>query len=227
VYLLVIFCRQRQEEDSVELSSRLALVLLTGVAIFLAVVASPSLKRLSTVSPPALILLGWLLSRPGKIKMRRPLTALLTATSVAFALAIPIRVQTRWHGYLDLPGGRAALLDPTLWDEYLWALEHTRPGQYFFGLPPLYAPLRLRHPAPIEGLHPSEYTRPEQVAALVAGLEKYHVPLLILRQSNDLLMSTPSPSDHLQPFRNYVLQNYRLARTFSTKDDVWQRIGSP
>jgi hypothetical protein len=232
VYLILVCCRRRRkedgaerEEDSVDLSSRVTLLLLTGVAMFLAVAASPSLKRLSTVSPPALILLGWLLSRPRKINMH--LTALLTASSVAFALAIPIRVQTRWHSYLDLPGGRAALLDPDLWEEYRWALEHTCPGQYFFGLSPLYAALHLRNPAPIEGLHPSEYTRPEQVAALVQGLEKHHVPLLILRQSDELLTPTRSPSDHLEPFRTYVLQNYRLARTFPTKDDVWQRISPP
>ena len=225
VYVLFLWLRKKGEKDDAASSSGLVLVLLTGAAMLLAVAASPSLKRLSTVSPPALIILSWLLSRPSRFYVR--LTALLTAASVALAFAIPLRVQTRWHAYLDLPSGRAALLDPGLWEEYRWARDHTRPGQYFFGLSPLYAALRLRNPTPIEGLHPSEYTRPEQVTALVEGLERHHVPLLILRQSNNLLTSTRSPSDHLDPFRTYVFQNYMLIRTFATKDDVWQRIAAP
>ena len=47
-------------------------------------------------------------------------------------------------------------------------------------MPPMYLPYRMRNPAAVEGLMPSEYTRPEQVAATVRALETHDVPLLIL-----------------------------------------------
>ena len=143
------------------------------------------------------------------------------------AVAIPTRVQTRTYLCLDLPAGRAAFTDVALYEEYRWLLENTHPGQFFFGLPPLYSAFHMQNPAAIEGFHTSEYTRPQQISALVEALESHYVPLLILRRSRDFLFTKDSPSNHLEPIRVYVARNYQLTKTFPTGDEVWQRIESP
>ena len=202
---------------------QLVLVELTGLALFLSVAHSPAVKRLSHVSPPAMVLLAWLVNRSGKTAGL--LKAILGGLGVAVAIAASVYNQTRWRAYLDLPAGRTALLNPVEYDEYRWMLAHTHPGQYFFGMPPMYVPLHLLNPTAVEGFDPSEYTRPEWVVAGVRALRAHLVPLIILRTSDYYLLPTDSP--HLDPFRDYLRQNYRLTRTFPNGDDVWERIGVP
>lgn len=189
--------------------------------MFLAIAPSPSLLRLSTVSPPALILLAWLLNRPGRIATG--LKTSLAAAAVAFAVATAIHYQTRWRAYLDLPAGRTAFSDPVQYEEYRWVLGHTRPGQFFYGMPPMYLPFHLVNPTAVEGIDSSDYTRPEQVDAALQALEKHPVPLMIVR---DIIDSPTSASDHSGPFRDYVRENYRVTRTFTNGDRVWERIRS-
>jgi hypothetical protein len=172
-----------------------------------------------------MILLVWLLNQP--VKPMDRLQAILATAAFAVAIAAPIRAQARWRACLDLPAGRSALQDLTLYEEYSWVLKHTHPGQYFWGMAPLYPPFHLQNPAAIDGFDTSEYTRPEQVAALVQALEKRDPPLLILPQSLNLLRPTGSPSDHLRPFRVYLCHNYHLTRTFPNGDGVWERIDAP
>jgi hypothetical protein len=202
---------------------QLVLVELTGLALFLSVAHSPAVKRLSHVSPPAMVLLAWLVNRSGKIAGL--LKAILGGLGVAVAIAASVYNQTRWRAYLDLPAGRTAFLNPVEYDEYRWMLGHTHTGQYFFGMPPMYVPLHLLNPTAVEGFDPSEYTRPEWVVAGVRALRAHLVPLIILRTSDYYLLPTDSP--HLDPFRDYLRQNYRLTRTFPNGDDVWERIGVP
>ncbi len=54
-------------------------------------------------------------------------------------------------------------------------LYHAFPGEYMFGLPPLYAAFLLQNPSALEGIHASEYSRPEQIGELVESLEDHHV----------------------------------------------------
>ncbi len=193
--------------------------------MFLTVASAPSLKRLATVSPPAMILLSWLLNRSGKAVAG--LRILLATTAISLAIAVPVHLQTRSPYYLNLPAGRAALVDPSLYVEYLWLLENTHPGEYFFGLPPFYSAFHMLNPAPVVDFHASDYTRPWQVAALIEALQSHQVSMLVLRRTRDFLWATGSPSDHLQPLRIYVSQNYRLTKTFPTGDEVWLRIRMP
>jgi hypothetical protein len=198
---------------------------MTGVAMFLTVAAAPSLKRLATVSPPAMILLVWLLNQPGKAVAG--VKVLLASATVALAIAVPVHLQMRSPSYLNLPAGRAAFFDPDLYVEYRWLLGNTHPGQYFFGLPPFYSAFHMQNPAPIVDFHASDYTRPWQVAALIEALQRRQVSMLVLRRTHEFLWAEGSPSDHLEPLRVYVSQNYRLTRTFQTGDEVWLRIGAP
>ena len=219
--LLVVLRRQREKESNIPWD-QLLLVTLTGLGMFLAVASAPSMKRMCTVSAPAMILLVWLLNRPGKAKASTKL--ILGMAAVAFAIEPAVHAQLRWKAYFNLPAGRMALEEPILYEEYSWIQTHTSPGQFFFGMPPFYNPFHMRNPAATEALETTEYTRPEQVTALIQALESHPVPLLILRQSRDLLRPTRSPSDHLDPFRAYLVKNYHLTRTFPTGDDVWERI---
>jgi hypothetical protein len=223
VYLIfAVDMRRRWRRATSKPWDQLVLVALTGFALFLSVAPSPAVKRLSHVSPPAMILLVWLLDRPGKAASR--LKPILGGLAVAVAIAASVYNQTRWRAYLDLPAGRTAFWDPVDYDEYRWMLVHTHPGQYFFGMQPMYVPLHLLNPTAVEGFDPSEYTRPEWVVAGVQALRTHLVPLIILRASDYYLLPTGSP--RLDPFRDYLRQNYRVTRTFPNGDDVWERIGA-
>jgi hypothetical protein len=172
-----------------------------------------------------MILLAWMLQQPGKVVAG--LRILLGSGAVALATMIPARVQMRSPAYLNLPAGKAAFFDPDLCAVYRWMLANTHPGEYFFGLPPLYSAFHLRNPAAIEGFHASDYTRPQQITALVEALDQHQVPMLVLRRSSEYLWVTGSPTDHLGPLRAYVSKNYRLTKTFPTGDEIWLRIEAP
>jgi hypothetical protein len=227
VYIFVAITLRRRpgsEESGFhesELEDQLLLLVFTGFAMFLAIAAAPSLKRLSTVSPPAMILLAWLLTWPVRTVAR--IRTALAAGALVLAISGSVRAQTRWRTEIDLPAGRTALTDRLEAEEYRWVLAHTHPEQFFFGMPPMYLPYRMRNPAAVEGLMPSEYTRPEQVAATVQALETHDVPLLILVADGKYPRATGLASDHLAPFRDYLCRNYHLTDVFATGDEVWQR----
>jgi hypothetical protein len=144
--------------------------------------------------------------------------------ALALAVLVPIRTQLHPRSYLELPSGRAAFLDPQEHEEYAWVLSNTRPGDFFFGLPPLYYSFHLQNPAPIEVLVTSDYTRPEQVASVIEALEKHQVELVVLRDSHVLLQQSENQGDHLNPFRTYLTHKYRFVKSFRIGDDVWQRV---
>lgn len=218
---LVAIYRERKKEPS-QAWDQLLLISLTGMAMFLAIAPSPSWKRLSTVSPPALILIVWFLSRPGKV-----LTACrigLGTAAVMLAFGTAVRTQTRWHAYLNLPVGRTVFDDSGRHEEYGYFLGRTHPGQLLFGTPPVLFAFGLQNPAPIDVFVPAEYTRPEQVDATIQALERYRVPMLMLNRQMYEQFVAVSASDHLDPLRAYLLQNYRLTMRFQTDDELWERL---
>ena len=231
VYIFVAITlrrRQRGEQSGLhrneprnEPQDEFLLLVFTGVAMFLAIAAAPSLKRLSTVSPPAMILLAWLLTWPARTVAR--IRTALAAGAIVLAICGSVRAQTRWRTEIDFPAGRTALTDRLEVEEYRWVLAHTHPGQFFFGMPPMYLPFRMQNPTPIEGFLPSEYTRPEQVAAMVQALQSHDVPLVILASGSKYPRATGLASDHLAPFRDYLCQNYQLTGVFATGDEVWKK----
>jgi len=210
--------------DSKAERERVLLVMVAGLAMLAAIAFSPSIKRLSTVSPAVMILLVWLLDRALRISSRLKLA--IAAALTVLIVMMPLSVQLRRHAkVLTLPSGRCAVDSPALYEEYVWLLENTRPGEYSFGMPPFYYTFHLRNPAPMEGIETTDYTRPEHVAALVRGLEEHQVPLLVLRLPEIYQRPTGLASDHLGPFRSYLKNHYRLARIFDTGDEVWLRTG--
>lgn len=220
-YVGVFLLARRKWNRDDERWQQVLLVAIAGLAMFLAIISAPSAKRMSIASPMAMILLAWLLAQPSRFA---PVVKFaLAASALALAILLPARAQLHHHIYIELPAGRVALTDPALYDEYQWLSEHTHPGQYFFGMAPLYFSFHMPNAAPIEGYHPSEYTRPEQVAALVQAIEAHQVPMIILRWSPEFLKSNGSPSDHLGPFRTYLVSHYHVTKSFRTGDDVWER----
>jgi hypothetical protein len=219
--------RESSQRESLQSESRqrwnhLLLLASAGFAMFLTVLPALSIKRVSSISPPALILLVWILSRMQK--KGQIANAILGVLAIAIALSLPLRTQRRHWSYMALPTGRAVVDDPAVSELYHWAMEHTHSGQPYFGMPPMYLPLKLHNPTPVEALGPSEYTRPEQVAAVIQGIEKERVPLMILRPPMYVPHSLGYSVEYLRPFEQYLDRNYRLIKTFSTGDEVWQRI---
>jgi hypothetical protein len=168
-----------------------------------------------------MILLAWLLSRGGK--KWTTAAATLGALSLCVALAQIAAMQFRRPATLDLPIGRVGIPESANYEMYRWTAEHTRPGQWYFGMPPLTLPLGLRNPTPIESPAPAEFSRPEQIAAAVIGLERTQTPLLVLKPVMYVPHLLGDKTDHLQPFQDYLYLHYRRTKIFSNGNEVWQR----
>jgi hypothetical protein len=202
--------------------NRLFLIAIAGVAMLAAIAPALSIKRLSCASPPAMVLLPWLLSRKGSMGAKT--AGWLGAISVGIALAQITVVQSRRQYPLDLPAGHTVTPEVLNAEMYGWMASHTRPGQWYFGMPPLTFPLGLRNPAPIEAPAPGEYSRPEQIAAAVEGLERTRTPLLVLMPVMYVPHSLGYKADHLQPFQDYLYLHYRRTKIFANGNEVWERI---
>jgi hypothetical protein len=108
--------RREKQRQPGERWNQLLLLACVGVAMFLVVVPALSIKRVSTVSPPAMILLVWILSRMQKIGQIA--ATMLGALAIAIALSVALRTQERHWSYIALPAGRAALDDPAVSEVY-------------------------------------------------------------------------------------------------------------
>ena len=222
-FFITIGRRSKVEQD--EPWDQLMLLAVVGVAMFAVMIPALSIRRISCVSPPAMILLAWLLSRGGR-KWVVAASALGTV-SLAVALAQIAAIQLRHSLALDLPVGHVGILEADHYEVYRWMVGHTRPGQWYFGMPPLTLPLGLRNPTPIEAPAPGEFSRPEQIAAVVDGLERTKTPLLVLEPVMYVPHLLGYNADHLQPFQSYLYLHYRKTKTFSDGEEVWERKEIP
>jgi hypothetical protein len=213
---------RRARDEQYEPWDQLALVAVVGIAMLAAVAPALSIRRISTVSPPAMLLLTWLLSRRRKVWTAVSLGAISTALVVA-QIAV---TQLTQHRMLDLPAGRAAIPPKAdYYDIYRWMAENTKPGQWYFGLAPLTLGLELRNPTPMAEISTGEYTRPEQVDAIVQGIERVKVPVIVLRTQMYFPQPQNHSADHLQPFRDYLYLHYRKTKSFPSGDEIWERMG--
>ena len=224
IICLVVLYRRSRNGPSEEWD-KVLLVCLTGLAMFLAVAFSPSWKRLSTAGLPAMILLAWLVQRPG----RALVTVRIGLAIIAIVLPVVVTawIQTTWSRTLDLPVGKTAFREPDRYEEYRYAMGRACCGQLMFGTPPLQFALGVRNPAPIDVFVPFDYTRPEQVTATVQALEQYKVPLLMFNRGMFSSPGATPASDHLAPIRAYLACHYRMTKTFKTGDQLWERIDPP
>ena len=225
LFFAMVFKRSKRVQPALDTdvsdgSNEVTLVALTGAALFLAVAPSPALWRLASASPPAMILLTWLVrqSKPA----RRTLTCLFAIGGIAVAIGLPLHRQIQWHATLKLPGGRTAFDDPFTYQEYRWLASVTQPGQYAFATPAMYSSFQMANAAPLLRIEATDYTRPQQVNACLRAFDDHAVPLIITRGTLDEPLQ--SSSDHSQPYRNYIHANYRVAAVFPNHDVAWERI---
>jgi hypothetical protein len=194
--------------------------------MFLGIAQAPVWFRLISVSPPVLILHGWLVKGPGKLP--RFFTRLAWAGGLLALVAQPAIVQFGWKGYLDAPTGRAALLDPEHYEKYRWILAHTHPGDYYFQADDCdeYFLLGLRNPAEVSFVTDSIYTRPEQVQNAVAMLEKYQVHWVMWSAWLDVATSPGSDGSAEHALRVYLHAHYHPVREFEDQlEEAWERNG--
>jgi len=222
---VVFFVREGREAaaNPQEPWDRLMLLSIMGFTLFLGVAPAPSHLRFCSVFPAALIMLVWLITRPGMIE--RLGLCLLWIAAALWMLAKPVRMQTHWRAYLDLPSGRTAFLDPPFRDRYQWFAAHTRPSEFFFDAewPNLYFPLYLRDPARVPFLTPTNYTRPEQVQEVIESLEAHPVRYVLWTTSLDIPDDSNPAADHLASLRAYLRTYYHPVKTFGTEDEVWEK----
>jgi hypothetical protein len=215
---------RRARRETHEPWDQLILVALVGLAAFLSVVTTPTWARLYYVSLPALILLVWLLQSSGRAGQR--LSKALFACAGCLCIAYPFTTQRHSRTYLDMPVGRTAFLNRDVYDRYCFVASQVRPGEYFFGglFPDYYFMFDLRNPAAIQYVSPFEYTRPEQVQDVIAGLERHRVRLLLWSIALD--SHENAPGDHLDPLRAYIRHGYRVTDG-SPNFEMWIRKDEP
>jgi hypothetical protein len=216
---------KRREGKREQHWDQLLLLALVGGAMLALVAPSLSMRRISCVSPPAMILVVWLLSR--KERSWQIAARGLAAISVVVALAQVAAAQLHHADQLDLPAGHVAIRDLRNAEVYRWMASRTHPGQWYFGMPPYTLPLALKNPTPIEAPGPGDYSRPGQIAAVVEGLERTQTEILLLRPPMYIPHLLGYKADHLQPFHDYLFGHYRRTKVFSTGDEVWERIHPP
>ena len=224
-YLFCLFrlFREKKTMDRM-LWENVLLINLVGLALFAAVANAPSYYRMCMVAPPATIVCVWLVDGTGSA--RRRIRGLLWAVAVLAMVALPFQLQRHWRGYIDLPNGRTAFLDPDQYEEFRWFAERTHAGDSFVDGPQLSFALSLDNPTTVDYVTPTEYTTPEQVAAAIQGLEKHQTPLIALYK----YLYAPSPDlyargrtrSNLGPFLEYVYSNYHLVKVFTVLQ-VWER----
>jgi hypothetical protein len=218
----VIYALRIRKQPSAD-SSRLVLVSITGLFLFLTVASAPGYNRLYTVSPPGLVILVWFLTSMPKLSRLGPRLAWVTV--IVMLMARPLMMQIRWKEYLDLPTGRTAFYDPLLYEKCKWISERTHPFDYFFGDHLVAFTLQLRNAGRVPFLRPTDYTRPEEVADAIQGLEKFRVRFVSWYMGLDSGKNAARhpEGDHLAPMRLYLRQHYHVAQTFRNGDQIWER----
>jgi hypothetical protein len=126
---------------------------------------------------------------------------------------------------LNLPAGTTGFSRPVWSEKYKWVRDHTRPSEYFFegAWSDIYFPLLLRSPAQVPFVTATDYTRPEQVQALLDALQKCQVRFVLWSVELDLPLTDKAAGDHLGPLRVYLHAHYQVINAFADGDQVWKR----
>jgi hypothetical protein len=200
------------------------LINLTGLALFAAIANAPSYYRMCMVAAPATVVCIWLVG--GTSSTHQRMRRLLWAAAILAMVALPFQMQRHWRGYIDMPNGRTAFLDPAQYEEYRWFAQQTHAGESFFDGPQLTFVLSLENPTTVDYVTQTEYTTTEQVAAAIKGMERHRTPIVALYQHNYApspdINARGRPGNNLAPFLDYVYRNYHLIKVFPSLQ-VWER----
>lgn len=209
---------QRRAVLSSTLQQNLVLLHVVGLALFLAIAHGPRHFRLCTVAAPAILVFVWLLNlaSPAGGCIRK----LSWVVAGCYFLVLPVYRQLQWHDTLDLPIGRTAFSDKALFYKFQWMAQHTHPLDGFFNDSALTLYLSLQNPTPAEFVTYDETTRPEQMAAVVEALKRNPPAYIALFPTN---LGFAVGGDHSAPFRQFVYDNYSLAKVFAQKQSQYQQ----
>jgi hypothetical protein len=207
---------------SVRMRQRLVLLHLAGGALFLAVVTGPRFFRLCTVAPPAILVFVWLLGEP--THARKIARNFLGVAAAVFALGLSLHRITQWHRVLNLPIGKTAFVEHTEFDEFQWLAERTNPGDVFFNRTSLSLYLSLSTPVAAEFIDDGDFTRPDQVDAILDWLKQHPSRFIVMRPK---VSASPDSHNHSDFFRQFVKENYHLVRIFPQAqgafvDEMWE-----
>jgi hypothetical protein len=222
IVFFVVYAGKIRKQPSAEFR-RLVLINVAGLFLFLTIASAPAYSRLYAVSPPALVILVWFLQSTPALSRRW--LQLAWVTVFVMLIARPLMMQIRWKAYLDLPTGRTAFYDPLLYEKCKWVSERTHPFDYFFGDHLVAFTLELRNAGRVPFLRPTDYTRPEEVADAIQGIEKFHVRFVswYIGLDREKDAARHPEGNHLAPIRQYLREHYHLAQTFSNGDQIWER----
>jgi hypothetical protein len=104
-------------------------------------------------------------------------------------------------------------------EKLAWLAAHTTPGQYMLQAewPGMYLPLSLRNPIFLDVVAGAGASRPENVALAIRQLQAKGVQYIMLSPRLQRLDRMPTM------FADFVTSHYRLVRTFSDQDEIWER----
>ena len=226
IYLPILWCcwRKRNVVDRSQ-NVRVVFLALLGFFLMLEVITRANTIRIFAVASPAVLLLGWLITRLKNDSWQRFVSI---GAVIAVSCLAAIQIHGRQHGQytvVELPSGTMAL-PARQYEEYSWIMHHTSPGDYFFesNWLDMYFPLALRDPIFAEGLMPKERPRPEMVTLTVTQVEEKQVRYVLWAPQWSGSIEDPSPPlDCLTPLRTYLKTHYVRAFIFSNHDEVWER----
>jgi hypothetical protein len=223
LYCLLRLFREKKTMDRRVWESVL-LINLIGLALFAAIANAPSLYRMYMIAPPATIVCVWLVS--GASSAQRTMRGLLWVVAIVAMVALPFQLQRHWRGYVDLPMGRTAFLDPVVYEKLRWLAENTHAGESFVDGPELTFALSLDNPMTVDYVTQTEYTTREQVAAAIEGMERHQTRVVALFEHNyaptPRMNARGRPGSNLAPFLDYVYKNYHLVKVFPALQ-IWER----
>jgi hypothetical protein len=228
IYFLGLYqLRRKREVLPSTIREGLVLLHLVGLALFMAVINGPRYFRLCTVAPPAILICVWLVSHQSRAQ--RFTRNLLWLVMALFALLLPMRRQTQWHATLNLPIGRTAFNDAATFHEFQWLAQRTRPSDFFFNNSAVSLYLGLDNPTASEFVTYDEFSRPDQIAAIVRALRN-HPPNFIVLLPKTMISS--EVHDHASGFRQFVYDNYSLAQILYAdhslyEQEIWERKSNP
>ena len=214
VPLIYILCairlaRERRGMDSLQWR-KILLITLVGLALFVSIMSAPTFLRVCAVGPPAVILCVWYLDGPSRLHYWSRI-ALWTA-AITSILYLPMSRQLHQHAIVDLPTGRVAFISDKQYDKMLWLAQHTHPGETFLNDTNTAFALSLQSPGPLDFVTTTEFTRPQQIDALILSMTNHRTRYIYLYPSLTVPIRT---KNNLEPFLNYLGQNYHLVEIFS------------
>ena len=233
VYVLILLicpwvatlCWRRRTDTS---RNSVALVLLASLGIMqtLEVITMLNWNRMAAVAMPSVILFAWLISR--RHSASRSIAIGCWCMVCAIILVQAGATQFHHYAHVKLPAG-SALFQNDEAEEAEWLVQHTRPGDCFFEVANtrLYVPLGLRNPTTVDVLSNKDSTLPRWVDESIAGLEACQVQYILWEPRTGIgavEQRKQALTDHLDPMRAYIQQDFKRTQVFANGSEVWMRI---